>query len=75
MTKAKYSMIATTVVTLLGSGGLGTYYGVPFIKSLVNRMDVIIYLLCDKDPVCVTKTWDKVISAKLALDARHGGSH
>ncbi len=64
--------VVSLATALISSGGLGVYKGNKAIKGLSNRMDVIIYLLCEDQPKCIEEAWKEVISKNQALDARHG---
>jgi len=68
--------VVSLALTLLSGGGVSVYKGVPYMKQAIrglsNRLDVVIYLLCEDEPKCIEEAWEKVITENRALDARHG---
>ena len=65
-------------ITLIG-GGTGTYLGVPAIVDMLDhqmdRIDVLIFLICEKDQGCVNNAWSHIIKQKILREAISGNHH
>jgi len=64
---------------LLGGVGTGGYFGIPAIGDLmqhqIDRVDVVIYLLCNKDQGCINNAWTHIIDQKNLRKAISGDHH
>ena len=58
---------------VLTGGGSGAYWGVPFFQKQLDRIDVVIYLMCDSDQSCVDLAWDHILKLKARRKALSGG--
>lgn len=59
-------------VILSGGVGAGGIYGIPFFQQQLDRIDIVIYLMCDQNQDCVESSWKHIVEIK-AIKAAQGG--
>ena len=61
---------------LLTGVGTGGYFGVPALLDLmqkqIDRVDVVIYLMCEQDQDCVNDAWKHILEEKSLRKAFSG---
>jgi len=69
MTFKQWILLASVVI----GGGNGLYFGIPVLLDLmqhqIDRIDVVIYLLCDKDQGCVNNALTHIFEQKNLREA------
>ena len=72
----KQWLIYLPLLTGVGTSG---YFGVPALMDLmqhqIDRVDVVIYLMCEEDQDCVDEAWIHIISQKRLREAISGDHH
>ena len=69
------------IILIIGviTGGTGTIVGIPAIVDMMDhqmdRIDVLIFLLCNKDQGCVNSAFSHVLNQKLFREALSGSHH
>ena len=66
--------IAVTLLGLLGTGGFGAFKGLTGAEALGDRMDVVIYLMCDKKQSCVDSSWNYIALKAMEREIKAGGN-